>query len=85
MEVIRDPERCLDGAVVAVLATEWDQFRKLKPEGFLKMRGREGGRGHEEGLRSGEVRGGGDKAYTAREGRAQGVVHRSSISPAPRA
>jgi len=39
-EVIRDPERCLDGAVAAVLATEWGQFRDLEPEDFLRMRGR---------------------------------------------
>ena len=37
---MRDPERCLDGADAAVLATEGDQFRKLEPEGFLRMRGR---------------------------------------------
>ena len=40
IEVIRDPERCLDGADDAVLATEWEQFRKLEPEDFLRMRGR---------------------------------------------
>jgi len=49
MEVIRDPERCLDGADAAVLATEWErfssvqfssvQFRKLGPKDFLRMRG----------------------------------------------
>ena len=38
--MIRDPGRCLDGADAAVLATEWDQFRELEPEDFLRMRGR---------------------------------------------
>jgi len=40
MDVIRDPGRCLDGADAAVLATEWEQFRDLEPEDFLRMRGR---------------------------------------------
>ena len=30
-------EECLNGSECAIIATEWDEFRKLKPEDFIGL------------------------------------------------
>ncbi|MDW8042350.1 MAG: UDP-glucose/GDP-mannose dehydrogenase family protein [Nitrososphaerota archaeon] len=36
-EVVGSVEECLEGADLCVLATEWDQFRSLRPEDFASL------------------------------------------------